>query len=72
MYLSSIFANGINAAQACEHSLRSCSAFNGPGEEVLAQLICALEQRGVLMSLKPMPNICSLQAQQYCKVRLIL
>lgn len=26
MYLSSIFANGINAAHACEHSLHSCKA----------------------------------------------
>ncbi len=48
MYLSSIFANGINAAHACEHSLHSCKALNSFREEVLAELfLCVGTGRGI-------------------------
>lgn len=48
MHLSSIFANGINAAHACEHSLHSCKALNTLKEEVLAQpTFCIGTGRGV-------------------------
>lgn len=47
IYLSSIFANGINAAQACEHSLHSCEALKSFREEVPAELTPPCPGRGI-------------------------